>query len=71
MNTITVKVPNISCAHCLHTIKTEVGELAGVKTVEANLETKWVIIGYDDPATRAQIEARLAEIDYPAEKSGG
>jgi len=68
MNTITVKVPNISCAHCLHTIQTEVGELAGVKTVEANLETKRVIIGYDDPATQAQIEARLAEIDYPAEK---
>lgn len=67
MNTLTVKVPNISCAHCLHTIKTEVGDLAGVKTVEADLETKRVTIGYDDPATRAQIEARLAEIDYPAE----
>ena len=70
MNTITVKVPNIFCAHCLHTIKTEVGELAGVKTVEPNLETKWVTIGYDDPATRAQIETRLAEIDYPAESEG-
>jgi copper chaperone CopZ len=69
MNTITVKVPNISCAHCLHTIKIEVGELAGVKTVEPDLETKKVTIGYDNPATRAQIEARLAEIDYPVSET--
>jgi len=69
MTTITVKVPNISCAHCLHTIKTEVGELSGVKTVEPSLETKLVTIGYADPATRDKIEARLAEIDYPVEKS--
>jgi copper ion binding protein len=70
MTTLTVKVPNISCAHCLHTIKTEVGELSGVKTVEASLETKRVTIGYDDTITQDKIEARLAEIDYPVEKSG-
>jgi len=71
MTTLTVKVPNISCAHCLHTIQTEVGELPGVKTVEASLETKLVTIGYDDTVTRDKIEARLAEIDYPVEKSEG
>jgi copper ion binding protein len=70
MTTLTVKVPNISCAHCLHTIKTEVGELSGVKTVEASLESKLVTIGYDDTVTQDKIEARLAEIDYPVEKCG-
>jgi len=68
MTTITLKVPNISCAHCLHTIKTELGDLAGVKQVEGSIETKIVSIGYDDPATREKIEALLAEIDYPVEK---
>lgn len=68
MTTMTVKVPNISCAHCLHTIKTELGDLAGVKQVEGSIETKIVSIGYDDPATREKIEALLAEIDYPVEK---
>lgn len=68
MNTLTVKVPNISCAHCVHTIKTEVGDLAGVKNVQGDVATKVVTIGYDDPATREKIEALLAEIDYPVEK---
>ena len=67
MTTVTLHIPNISCAHCVHTIKTEVGELPGVKTVEANEQTKVVTIAFDPPADRAGIEALLAEIDYPAE----
>ena len=67
MTTISVHVPNISCAHCVHTIKTEVGELPGVKTVEADEQTKVVTVAFEPPATRAGIEALLAEIDYPAE----
>jgi copper chaperone CopZ len=68
MNTLTFKIPNISCQHCLHTIKTEVGELPGVKSIEGSVATRVVTIGYDDPATREQIEALLAEIEYPVEK---
>jgi copper chaperone len=68
MTTLTLKIPNISCNHCLHTIQTELGDLAGVKNVEGSVETKLVTIGYDDPATRDAIEALLAEIDYPVEK---
>jgi copper chaperone CopZ len=68
MNTLTFKISNISCSHCIHTIKTEVGELPGVKKIEGSVETRLVTIGYDDPATREQIEALLAEIDYPVEK---
>lgn len=68
MTTLTLKIPNISCNHCVHTIKTELGDLAGVKNIEGNVESKLVTIGYDDPATREAIEALLAEIDYPVEK---
>jgi len=67
MTTLTVHVPNISCSHCVHTIKTELGELPGVTQVEANEQTKVVTVGFAPPATRASIEALLAEIDYPAE----
>jgi copper chaperone len=66
MTTFTVRVPNISCAHCVHTIQTEVGELPGVKTVEADEQSKLVTIAFEPPATREGIEALLAEIDYPA-----
>lgn len=68
MTTVTYKVPNISCAHCVHTIKTELGDLPGVERVEADQQTKLVTVGYGDPATREKIEAVLAEIDYPVEK---
>ena len=68
MNTITYTIPNISCSHCIHTIKMEVGEIPGVQSVEGSEQTKIVTIGYDDPATKEQIEAMLAEIDYPVRK---
>ena len=67
MTTLTLHVPNISCAHCVHTIKTEVGELPGVTAVQADPQTKVVTIGYEPPATPASIEALLVEINYPAE----
>ena len=67
MKTLTYTVPNISCRHCVHTIKTELGELAGVKSVEASEQTKLVTVGYDDPTTKEQIEALLAEINYPVQ----
>ena len=68
MTTLALKVPNISCSHCIHTIKTEVAELDGIKRVEANPDTKIVTVEFDPPASQAKIEALLAEIDYPAEQ---
>jgi copper chaperone len=62
----TVSVPNISCGHCVHTIENEVGELQGVKLVKADEKTQQVTIQWDPPATWAQIENLLAEINYPA-----
>ena len=66
MTQITFSVPNISCMHCVHTIQTEIGGLAGVKSVEARADTKEVKVAFDAPLTQAQIEATLAEINYPA-----
>ena len=67
MTTLTVKAPNISCGHCVHTIQDEVGELAGVKSVQAKEDSKVVTVTFEAPATTAQIEALMAEIGYPAE----
>ncbi len=65
MKTLTAPIPNISCAHCVHTIETELGELPGVKNVEVRADIKNVTIVYDSPATEESIEAFLAEINYP------
>ena len=65
MTTVTYTIPNISCGHCVHTIKSEVSELPGVKTVEADVATKAATITFDNPATEEKIKTLLAEIDYP------
>ncbi len=67
MTTLIVKAPNISCGHCVHTIEEEVGELAGVKSVQAQEDSKVVTVTFETPATTEQIEALMAEIGYPAE----
>jgi copper chaperone len=65
MTTVTYTIPNISCQHCVHTIKNEVGELTGVKSVEADLATKVATISFDAPASEQAIKDLLAEINYP------
>ena len=65
MTTVTYSIPNISCNHCIHTIQSEVSELAGVKSVKADLDTKQAVITFDTPATEELIKSLLAEIDYP------
>ena len=64
MNTVTYKIPNISCGHCVHTIKMEVSELDGVVSVEANPDTKATTITFDAPATEEKIISLLKEINY-------
>lgn len=66
MTTVSYKIPNISCGHCVHTIQMEVSELEGVHKVEASAETKTAVITFVEPATEAKIKAILAEINYPA-----
>ena len=68
MSTVTYSVPGIHCGHCIHTIKMEVGDLAGVQTVSADLDSKVVVVTYDTPASEDKIEALLAEINYPVQK---
>lgn len=63
----TFKVPNISCGHCVHTVKMEVGDIAGVQRVDADEQSKQVTVLWDDPASWEQIRDTLVEINYPPE----
>lgn len=67
MNTVTYHIPGISCGHCVHTIKTELSDLAGVKSVDASQETKQVTITFEAPATEEKIVELLKEINYAPE----
>lgn len=65
MAQVTYTVPNISCKHCVHTIKMELSELAGVQSVEGDVATKRITVTFETPATEDAIKALLAEINYP------
>ena len=67
MTTVTYTVPAISCGHCTHTIESEVGELQGVQSVKAEVDTRKVVITFDVPASEDKIKDLLAEINYPVE----
>jgi copper chaperone len=64
MESKTFQVPNISCHHCVMTIKRELAALDGVKRVEADVESKKVEVEWEAPATWDQIAATLTEINY-------
>jgi copper ion binding protein len=59
--------PAISCGHCVARVQNAVGAVAGVDQVEANAETKQVVVTYDLSATTpVAIRAALADAGYPA-----
>ena len=64
MTTVNYEVPNISCGHCVNTIKMEVEDLDGVQTVEGDVDGRAVTITFDAPATEEQIVALMTEINY-------
>lgn len=65
MTIVTYSIPSIHCGHCTHTIQMELGDLAGVVSVTADMDTKKVEIAFNPPATEEKIKALLAQINYP------
>jgi copper chaperone len=66
MESTTLTIPNISCHHCVMTVKQALGKLEGVSNVDGDPGTKKVVIQWESPATLEGIRAALRHIDYPA-----
>jgi len=62
----TFSIPNISCDHCVRSIKNELSEMEGVTTVEGDSGEKSITVEFEPPATLEQIKETLKEINYPA-----
>ncbi|MEM9773485.1 MAG: heavy-metal-associated domain-containing protein [Chloroflexota bacterium] len=58
-------VEEISCGHCTSAIEEEVSEIAGVQMVEADIDSKRVMVEWETPASWETIKAKLIEIEYP------
>ena len=65
METKTLSIPNISCGHCVMSIKKELSEMEGVTKVEGDPASKSVTLEWNAPATLEKIKATLKEINYP------
>ena len=59
-------IPNISCGHCVMTIKNELSALEGVKAVEGDPEIKQITVEWEIPTTQEKIQGTLEKINYPA-----
>ena len=62
----TIVIPNINCGHCTRTIESELKELAGVESVDADAQTKEVTVRWQTPARWETISELLQEIGFPA-----
>ena len=65
MEKITLSIPNISCGHCVMTIKNELSEMEGVILVEGDEQTKEIKVDWQEPASIEKIKEKLEEINYP------
>ncbi len=67
METKTLHAPDISCMHCVMTVKNAVGKLEGVSGVEADPGTKDVQVTFDPAKVDlARIKQVMADEGYPA-----
>jgi copper chaperone len=62
---LTYTVPTIHCAHCGLSIREEVSEVAGVETVDVDIDTKLVTIHGDD-LSDAELRAAIRAAGYEA-----
>lgn len=66
MENTTFTIPNISCGHCVMSIKNELSDLEGVTAVDGDPEMKSMTVAWEAPATLEIIKAHLRGINYPA-----
>ncbi|MGH3014035.1 MAG: heavy-metal-associated domain-containing protein [Gaiellaceae bacterium] len=61
-----LRVPGMSCAHCVEAVEGELGAVPGVESAAADLETKLVTVR-GSALDEASLRAAIAEAGYEAE----
>jgi copper ion binding protein len=63
---VTLVAPDITCGHCVSTIESAVGKLAGVRRVEGDPTSQRVVVTFDPERVNEQaIRRSMAEVGYP------
>lgn len=59
-----LKVEGMSCGHCVNSIESSVGELAGVSSVKVDLASNQVTVQYDNAETLEKIKETIEDQGY-------
>jgi copper chaperone CopZ len=68
MNEKKVKIPNMTCNHCVMHIRDAVRQVEGVEVKDINLDTKEATFSLENPDKWVLISHNLKEMGYPAEE---
>ena len=66
METVKLDIPNISCNHCVMTVKRESSFVDGVEFVGGDVEGKTATFEVAGKEALGALKAALAEAGYPA-----
>ena len=61
------QVPDMSCAHCEHDVKSELLSVVGVHDVDVNLDTKTVVVSHDAVVNTGALREAINEAGYEIE----
>jgi copper chaperone len=64
METVTLNIPNISCGHCVMTIKRESGLVKGVEFVSGDIQAKTATFRVQSSEALQALKVALAEAGY-------
>lgn len=64
MSTATYTVVGMTCSHCVASVTEEVGNVAGVTSVDVDLATGRLTVDSDEPIAADQIRAAVVEAGY-------
>ena len=65
METITLSIPNISCNHCVMTVKRESGFVDGAEFVSGDVDNKVATFQVTGDEALQELKKTLAEAGYP------
>ncbi|HJV90229.1 MAG TPA: heavy-metal-associated domain-containing protein [Holophagaceae bacterium] len=68
MNTLQLSIPDISCGHCVMTVKAALKDFG---TCDVDLATKRAAVALNDPASLPEALRRLEDEGFPATVIGG
>jgi copper chaperone CopZ len=64
VGTTTFRIDGMTCDHCVHAVRTEIGGLAGVRDVAVDLASGLATVTAVAPVDRADVAAAVDEAGY-------